>query len=279
MLSRSLVVAAIMLALAVVLARADGESHGLAVFKLGESFATDEHAGEAIDALCAYLGERIDGAAFKRTGVRNAPADALRLIRDERPAVAIVSPGFYFRYKADLELTVLAEARRGGKDGEQYTLAGLTEADGYPAGKRIATTLALDTEWLNRAVLPAPEGAAPVRWVRVTNLFDAGYDMVDGQDDAPDFVLLDRVSLAAFKADDDLADLKYGEPGKLLPQDLVVEVAGRLGDTRDTLKRVLAALDGDDEGRRIGELIQSPTFNAPDTERLEATGKPWQPKD
>jgi hypothetical protein len=276
---KSISAAALLIVLAVVLARADGASHGLVVFKLGESFATDEHAGEAVDALCAYLGEHIEGAEFKRVGVRNAPAEALRLIRDERPAVAIVSPGFFFKYRAELELTALAEAMRGGHDGEQYTLVGLEEADGYPAGKRIATTLAMDTEWLNRAVLPAPEGAAPVRWVRVSNLFDAGYEMVDEQDGAPDFVLLDKVSLAAYREDEDLGGLKFGEPGTKLPQDLVVEVAGRLGDTRDELKRVLAALDSSDEGKRIGGLIQSPRFQKPDAERLEATGKPWQPED
>jgi len=274
-----LTAALLILALALAGAQAQRATHGLAVFKLGERYATDEHAGEAIDALCAYLTARVEGAAFKRSGVRNNPADALRLIRDEKPALAIVSPGFYFKHREDLKLTPLAEARRGGHDGEQYTLVGATEASGYPAGKRIATTQSADLDWLNRAVLPAPEGAEPVRWVRMENLFDAGYDIIDEDEDAPDFVLLDRVSLAAFKADADLAGLKAGLQSQVLPQDLVVEVDGRLGDARDEIRKVLAALDQDDEGKRLGELLQSPTFKAPDTERLESTGKAWQHKD
>jgi hypothetical protein len=271
--------AILVLALALTVVQADDDARGLAVFKLGEQYATDEHAGEAIDALCKYLNARIEDANFKRTGVRNRPDDALRLIRDQKPAAAIVSPGFYFKHKESLKLTVLAEARRGGHDGEQYSLVGTSKVDEYPAGKTIATTLTADLDWLKKAVLPAPEGVAPVRWVQFDNLFDAGYAIIDEEDDAPDFVLVDRITLQAFKGDPDLAELEQGLQSKVLPQDLVVEIDERLGETRDELKKVLKALNKDEEGRRLGELLQSPTFQAPDTDRLKETGKPWQRKD
>ncbi|MCA8946117.1 MAG: hypothetical protein KDB29_07815 [Planctomycetes bacterium] len=251
------------------------KSFGLVVYKLGEKFATDEKAGEAIDKFAGYLDSNIEGADFKRLGVRNKPDDALKLFKDEaKPvAVAIVSPGFYYTHKSDLKLTALAEAQRDGKDGEQYTLVGAAKVDSYPAGKRIATSMSADTDWLNKAVLRAPKDAKPVVWVQYDNLLDAGYEIIDEEDGAPDFILVDRTTLKLYESDDDLKTLKKGLQSEVLPQDLVVEVDGRLGEKRDALKKTLANLDQTDEGKKIGELLQSPKFPAPDTTRLEKVQK------
>ncbi|MCA8911283.1 MAG: hypothetical protein KDB82_06240, partial [Planctomycetes bacterium] len=102
------------------------KSFGLVVYKLGEKYATDEKAGEAIDKFAAYLDKNIDGADFNRIGVRNKPDDALKLFQDDKKpvAVAIVSPGFYYKNKSELKLSAIAEAQRDGNDGEQYTLVG-----------------------------------------------------------------------------------------------------------------------------------------------------------
>ncbi|MBX3458998.1 MAG: hypothetical protein KF696_03400 [Planctomycetes bacterium] len=255
---------------------------GLAVYKAGEKYATDEHATDAIDKLAGHL----DGAlkkhnvAVKRRGVRNDPEAALKLFKDDKQpvALAIVSPAFYLRHKEELKLTALAEAKRGGKDGEQFTLVGADKAEKYPEGKRIATTLTAEQDWLNRVVLPAPQGAKPVVWVQHDNLFDAAYAIIDGEKDAPDFVLADAVTLEAFDKDGDLKDLKQGLKSEKLPQDLVVEVDKRVGAARDDLVTALTGLDGTEGGKKIGELIQSPTFRKPDTDRLEKAGKLWQSK-
>lgn len=251
---------------------------GLAVFKLGEKFATDEKAGETIDALSAYLGKHVEGANFVRRGVRNKPDDALKLLRaeDKTVAVAIVSPGFYFRNKAALKLTALAEARRGGNDGEQYAVVGLDAADKYPEGAKIATGMAADADWLAKAVLPTPEGKKAVQWVQADNLFDAAYAMFDKAKDAPQYVLADRVTLKALQADADLKALKVGLKSEVLPQDLVVEVDGRLGDKRDALKKALKELDTTDDGKKLGENLQSKNFPAPDDKRLEKTAKLYE---
>lgn len=251
------------------------KSFGLVVYKLGEKFATDEKAGEAIDKFATYLDSNVKGADFKRLGVRNKPNDALKLFKDDtKPvAVAIVSPGFFYKHKSDLKLSALAEAQRDGQDGEQYTLVGLNKADIYPSGKRIATSMSADTEWLNKAVLRAPKDAKPVVWVQYDNLLDAGYEIIDEEDGAPDFILVDRTTLKLYQSDDDLKTLKTGLQSEVLPQDFVVEVDGRLGDKRDALKQTLAALDESDEGKKIGELLQSPKFPAPDSTRLEKVQK------
>ncbi len=255
---------------------------GLAVYKLGERYANDKQAGDAIDSFAHHLGKAITEpeVAFKRRGVRNQPAEALKLFEDDKApvAVAIVSPAFYFQHKEKLKLTPLAEAKRGNNDGEQFTLVGKTKADKYPAGKRVATTLTADKDWLNKVVLPAPEGAAAIEWVQRDNLADAGYAIIDSEKDAPDFVLVDRVTLAAMQKDADLKTLQQGLQSALLPQDLVVEVDGRLEGVRDALIKALTGLDKDAAGKKIGELIQSPTFREPDNARLNKAQEKWAAK-
>lgn len=270
--------AALLLAVAAPYAQDKPAEFGLAVYKPGEKYATDEQAGEAIDKLAVHLsGEK---ATFKRRGVRNNPDEALKLFKDDKQpvAVGIVSPAFYFTNKEALKLTALAEARRGNADGARYTLIGAAKAEKYPEGKRIATSLTLEKEWLNRVVMPAPESAKPVQWVQYDNLFDAAYAIIDGEDDAPDFVLADSISLQAMQKDADLKVLKHGLQSELLPQELLVEVDSRLGTAREPLLKALAELDKTDAGKKVGELIQSPTFQKPDAARLEKAGKLWAEK-
>jgi hypothetical protein len=274
-------IALLMLTALPALAQDKPTEHGLAVFKLGEKYATDAQAGDAIDKLAAHLTGALPDrkVSFKRRGVRNQPDEALKLFKDEKQpvAVAIVSPGFYLAHKDDLKLKPIAEAKRGGNDGEQYTLVGATKAEKYPAGKRVATTLTADKEWLNRVVLPAPEGERPVQWVQYDNLFDAGYAIID-EEDAPDFVLVDRITLEAMGKDADLKALKQGLQSETLPQDLVVEVEELLGADRDGLVKALTELDKTEQGRKVGELIQSPTFRKPDEARLAKAEKLWPAK-
>lgn len=268
------IAALILGALAVSGVRAEDEADrevGLVVFKLGEKYATDKQAGEAIDDFTDYLDARVNGVDFERRGVRNDPAEALKLFKneDEPVGVAIVSPGFYFTHKDDLKLKAIAEATRGGKDGEQYTLVGADKLEGYPGGKRVATSMTLDKDWLDKVVLRRPEDAEPVKWVQYDNLMDAGYAIIDGEDNAPDYVLVDRITLGIFEKDLDLKTLKQGTQSEVLPQDLVVEVDESLGKARDDFKKTLRELDQTKGGKKLGELLQSPKFPAPDEKRLK----------
>lgn len=253
--------------------------YGFAVYKLGEKHATDKQAGEAIDSFCKWLGDQVPGASFARRGVRNQPADALKLLQDEKStvALAIVSPGFYAAHKDTLKLKAIAEARRNDTDGEQFTLVGPTATDAYPSGKKVATSMTADLDWLNKVVMPAPEGIKPVEWVQYDNLFDAAYAIVDGEKGAPDMVLLDRTSLADFDKDADLKGLKRGLKSELLPQDLLVEVDGRLGNKSATVVKAVGALDQTEAGKKLGETLQTPRMPAPDTARLEKALKKFKP--
>ena len=274
--TKTILLAALVLAAfqAIILAEAKPPVEiGLVIYKLGEVNANDDMAKKPIDDFAAYLSGKIDGAKFVRRGVRNKPDDALKLMQDEKnkAGVAIVSPGFYFAHKDYLKLTALAEARRGGFDGEQYVLRGKTAAEGYPYGKRVATSLDADAAWLNNVVLPYDKAKGkPIEWVHYDNLMDAAYAIVDGEKNAPDFVLLDRVSAKAIAADADLKDLKEGAKSEVLPQDLVVEIDGRLADKRDAFKETLAKLDQSEEGKKLGTTLQTATFPAVDEKRLAA---------
>jgi hypothetical protein len=255
--------------------------YGLAVYKLGERHATDDKAGETIDSLCQWLGTQVPEARFVRRGVRNKPDEALKLLQDkDKPvAVAIVSPGFYLKHKSALKLTVLAEARRGDLDGEQYVLVGPADApapEAFPEGAEIATSLTADSDWLNKVVMPAPEGKKPVVWKQTDNPFDAAYDILDQAPGAPRHVLMDRLTLKALQEDADLKVLKPGLKSEMLPQDLVVEVDGRLGDAREALKKALANLDETEAGRKLGTNLQSPRFPAADSARLDRVAKRYE---
>lgn len=253
--------------------------YGMAVYKLGEKYATDKQAGEAIDSFCKWLGDQVPGATFARRGIRNQPADALKLLQDEKStvALAIVSPGFYAAHKDTLKLKAIAEARRNDKDGEQYTLVGPAATDAYPSGKKVATTMTADLDWLNKVVMPAPEGIKPVEWVQYDNLFDAAYAIVDGEKGAPDLLLIDQSTLADFAKDADLKGLKHGLKSDVLPQDLLVEVDSRLGDKAAGLIKAVGALDQTEAGKKLGETLQTPRMPAPDSARLEKALKKFKP--
>jgi hypothetical protein len=133
-----------------------------------------------------------------------------------------------------------------------------------------------DADWLNKAVLPTPAGKKAVTWKQYDNLFDAGYAIVDAEKGAPQYLLVDRVTLKALQADPDLKVLKVGLKSELLPQDLVVEVDGKLGEKRGALKKALAEMDATDEGKKLGENLQSPKFPAADAARLAKVAKLYE---
>ncbi len=269
----SVMFAALFVAFAAGKAEDKSVEFGVTVYKMGESKATDKDAGDSFDKLLAYLGNKIEGPRFVRRGIRNKSDEALKLMQDDkaRTALAFVSPNFYFKNKDSLKLTVLAEAQRKGINGEQYVLIGKTKAEKYPEGKKVATNLD-DAEWLNKVVMPAPDGAKPLEWVKSKNIFDNLLDIAY-DDSEVDFVLVDRITLALVEENKDLKGLARGLKSEMLPQDLVVEVDGRLGDKRDEIKKVLKELDASEEGKKVGEAIQVPKFMDTDEARVKAASE------
>ena len=84
---------------------------------------------------------------------------------------------------------------------------------------------------------------------------------------------MDRITLALVEENKELKGMPRGLQSAMLPQDLVVEVDGRLGDKREAIQKTLEGLDGDDEGKKAGEAIQVPKFMDADEARLKAAGE------
>ncbi len=270
----AIVLAALVLGFSIGKAEDKLKEFGVTVYKMGEERATDKDAGPNFDKFLAYLEKKLEGPKFPRRGIRSNADDAKKLIEDgkQTTAMAIVSPNFYFRHKDALKLTVIAEAQRKGLNGEQYVLIGASKAEKYPEGKKVATNLD-DTDWLNKVVMPTPDGAKPIQWVSKANIFDALFAILDEEDDACDLVLVDRVTLEAVEKDRSLKGMARGLKSEMLPQDLVVEVDGRLGEKRAAVIKVLKGLDGDDEGKKVGEGIQVPKFMDADDARVKAAAE------
>lgn len=269
----AIVLAALVLGFSIGKAEDKIKEFGVTVYKMGEERATDKDAGPNFDKFLAYLEKKLEGPKFPRRGIRSNADDARKLIEDSKQttAMAIVSPNFYFRHKEALKLTVIAEAQRKGLNGEQYVLIGASKAEKYPEGKKVATNLD-DTDWLNKVVMPTPEGAKTIQWVKSKNIFEDLLDIAY-EDSEVDFVLVDRITLALADDNKEIKGLARGLKSEMLPQDLVVEVDGRLGDKRAAIINVLKGLDGDDEGKKVGEGIQVPKFMDADDARAKAAAE------
>lgn len=254
------------------------KEYGLAVFKLGEKFATDKKAGKSIDEFCGWLTKSIEAAEFKRRGVHNKPDEFKTLLEKNETALAIVSPGFYLAHKKGLKLEAFAEATRGGLDGEVYSLVGKKKFEDYPEAATIATSLSKDPTYLNKVILPKTGDAKGIVWTHASNTFDACYEIIDEEDDAPDYVLVDQLTLKQIQKDADLKTLTVAWTGKTLSQDLVVEIDGKLGDKRKKIADALAKLSDTEAGKKIGKLIQSPKFPAHNETRLKEMETLWAKK-
>lgn len=256
-------------------AEPDAKEYGLAIFKLGEKFATDKKAGESIDKFCDWLTINIGKAEFKRTGVRNKPDEFKTLLEKNETALAIVSPGFYLAHKESFKLEAFAEARRGGLDGEKYSLVGSGKFENYPSGKTITTSLSKAPEFLNKVVLPNDAKAKAVIWTHASNTFDACYDIIDEVEGAPDYVLVDQLTLKQIKEDSDLKALTVAWTSKTFAQDLVVEVDGKLADKRKEIADALGKLSKSETGKKIAELVQSSEFPEHNEKRLAEMETLW----
>jgi hypothetical protein len=65
--------------------------------KTGEKFATQEAAGPTVSAFTAYVAEKIGDAKIEPQ-VLNDPKKAVEFVTGKKPALGIVTPGFYLAY-------------------------------------------------------------------------------------------------------------------------------------------------------------------------------------
>ena len=259
------------------MARADGPRPFL-FLKTGEEFATQEIAGPTVVGLTAYVGEKVAGTtnAFEPR-VMNDPVKAAEFCGKSKPALGIVTAGFYLTYEKALGMKPLLETRRMGLKEERFVLVTRKDASDDITkleGKTIATPLA-NEQWYVTSVILQNKLGEEVRLKPTMDVEGAVFDLAEGAKNATDAVLLETGAWDLFRDDPDSGGkLKVLYQSEELPRDLVVVFgpAGGMLDI-DKAKQVLKDMSGNESGQKILRSIQVESFTDIDQARLSGAEK------
>ncbi len=258
-------------------ARAEGPRPFL-FLKTGEKFATQEIAAPTVAGLTAYIGGKVAGAtnAFEPR-VMNDPVKAAEFSGRSKPALGIVTAGFYLTYAKALGMEPLLEVRRTGVKEERCIL--VTKKNGAVdltklEGKTIATPLAGEQRYVIGVVLQGKLGEE-IRLQQTMDVEGAVFDLAEGSKKAADAVLLETGAWDLFKDDPDSGGkLKLVYQSEELPHDLVVAFAPKSDAVNlDKLKQVLKDMNGNEDGRNVLQSIRVDSFVDIDSGRLSKAEK------
>ena len=269
---------ALMLALCVSsAARADGQRPFL-FLKTGEKFASQEIAGPTVAGLTAYVGGKVAGStnAFEPR-VMNDPVKAAEYCARSKPALGIVTAGFYLAYAKALGMEPLLETKRLGLKEERYALVARRDAGDDLAkfqGRTIATPLADEQRYVIAVILQGRLGEE-VRLRPTMDVESAIFDLAEGATNATAAVLLETAAWGLFKDDPESGGkLKVIYQSDELPRDLVVAFPAATGAFNlDKVKQVLKDIGGSEPGQRILRSIQVESFTDIDQNRLSKAEK------
>ncbi|MCX7886903.1 MAG: phosphate/phosphite/phosphonate ABC transporter substrate-binding protein [Verrucomicrobiae bacterium] len=239
--------------------------------KTGEKFATQEAAGPTVAEFTACVAKAVGDVRFE-PGVFNRPADAVEFCGAKKPAVGIVTPGFYLAYHRALNMEPLLEVRRQGVPAERYVVAAMkTAPDGLDAlqGKVLATALADEERFVVGVILQ--DKVKEVRLKAVGDVEGAAFDLVEGAKGAADAVLMEEAMWEVIRKDEELGPkLKAVFRSEELPRALVVvfrDNAGKLDFAK--LRCILSRLHESAEGRRVMDEIRVEAFEPLNGSRLK----------
>ena len=246
--------------------------------KTGEKFATQEIAGPTVAGLTAYVGEKVAGStnAFEPR-VMNDPVKAAEFSGKSKPALGIVTAGFYLTYAKALSMDPLLETRRTGVKEERYVLVARKDASedlSKLEGKTIATPLAGEQRYVIGVVLQGKLGEE-IRLKQTMDVEGAVFDLAEGAKNAADAVLLEAGTWDLFKDDPDSGQkLKVVYRSDELPRDLVV-VFGAKGGTlnADKVKQALKDMNCSEDGQKVLRSIRVDSFTDVDQGRLSKAEK------
>jgi ABC transporter, phosphonate, periplasmic substrate-binding protein len=271
-------VLSLMASLGIVLtARAEGPRPFL-FLKTGEKFATQEIAAPTVSGLTAYIGEKVAGAtnAFEPQ-VMNDPVKAAEFSGKSKPALGVVTAGFYLTYAKTLGMEPLLEIKRGGVKEERYIL--VTKKDGAEdlaklEGKTIVTPLAGEQRYVVGVILQGKVGEE-VRLQQTMDVEGSVFDLAEGSKKAADAVLLETGVWDLYKDDPDSGGkLKVVYQSEELPRDLVVVFAPKSDAMNiDKLKQVLKGMNGNADGQKVLQSIRVESFTDIDHDRLAKAEK------
>jgi ABC-type phosphate/phosphonate transport system substrate-binding protein len=238
--------------------------------KTGEKFATQEAAGPTVAAFTDYVASKIGGEGFE-SRVFNDPKEAIHYVDTKKPAVGIVSPGFFLAYSKALGMEPLLEAHRQAIAAERYVLVAKKEVPGVEAlrGKTIVTSLSAEERYVVSVILQNKLGEE-VRLKQVTDLEGAAVDLVEGARYAGEAVLMEEGTWKMISADDELGPkLTVVYRSDELPRDLVVAFKANTGRFDvEKFKAALKDLNASVKGKDVLGSIQVDSFRDVNIERL-----------
>ena len=246
--------------------------------KTGEKFATQEIAGPTVAGLTGYLGEKVMGLtnAFAPM-VMNDPVKAAEFGGKSKPALGIVTAGFYLTYAKALEMDALLEVKVTGVKEPRYVLVTRKDAGDDLSkleGKTIATPLAAEQRYVVAVVLQGKLGEE-IRLKQTMDVEGAVFDLAEGSKNAADAVLLEAGAWDLFKDDPESGGkLKVVYQSDELPRDLVA-VFGVKSDTPNVskMRQILKDMSGDEAGQKILRSIRVESFTDIDQGRLSKAEK------
>jgi hypothetical protein len=246
--------------------------------KTGEKFATQEIAGPTVGGLTTYVGEKVDGKTNEFTPVvMNDPVKAAEFCGRSKPAVGIVTAGFYLTYAKALGMEPLLEVKRiGVKEERQALVVRKDMGDDLSKleGKTIATPLAGEQRYIVGVILQGKLGEE-IRLKQTMDVEGAIFDLAEGGKNAADAVLLETGAWDLFKDDPDSGGkLKVVYESDELPHDLVVLFGTKSGGMEsDKLKQALKDMASNADGQNILRNIRVESFTDIDQTRLSKAEK------
>jgi hypothetical protein len=210
---------------------------GFLFLKTGEKFATPEAAGPTVTEFTTLVGKQVGEATFA-PWVGNDPAKAVEYVTTKKPALGIVTPGFYVAYAKALDMEPLLETQRTGVPVERYVLVMRKAAgEGIAAakGQTIWTTLPAEERYVLGVILESQLGE--VRLKMTSDVEGAAFEIGDAA------VLMEEATWTALAQDEELGPkLKVVYRSAELPAPLVVAFRANVG--RMDTGKVKAALKG-----------------------------------
>ena len=207
----------------------------------------------------------------------NDPVKAAEFSGKSKPALGIVTAGFYLTYAKALGMEPLLEIKRTGVKEERCIL--VTKKDGAEnlaklEGKTIATPLAGEQRYVIGVVLQGKLGEE-IRLQQTMDVEGAVFDLAEGSKKAADAVLLETGAWDLFKDDPDSGGkLKVVYQSEELPHDLVVAFAPKSEAlSLDKLKQVLKDMNGNEDGQKVLQSIRVDSFVDIDSGRLSKAEK------
>lgn len=257
--------------------RADS-SRPFLFLKTGEKFATQEIAGPTVAGLTGYLGEKVMSSTNTFAPmVMNDPVKAAEFSGKSKPALGIVTAGFYLTYAKALEMDALLEVKVTGVKELRYVLVTRKDAGDDLSkleGKTIATPLAAEQRYVVAVVLQGKLGEE-IRLKQTMDVEGAVFDLAEGSKGAADAVLLDVGAWDLFKDDPDSGGkLKVVYQSDELPRDLVA-VFGVKSDSPNVgkVREILKDMSRDEAGQKVLRSIRVESFVDIDHSRLSKAEK------